>query len=126
MKAWKDLKDSGKDLFKTDSSEWWLDLGAKIELFDSGRIEIWNTISPGFNYTKPTLDQMMYFEDYGWDAGRFKICVDEYERRLEDLKKRMMYISGDEEIASANRCYERYVAKIKEYKIKVEKAISNN
>jgi hypothetical protein len=87
MKAWNDLVNS-KDisLWTTEVSEWYIDLGAKIERFHDGRIVIKNIISRGDNFIDPTPNQLSYFKLYGWDAGRYKICVDEYEKKIREAK----------------------------------------
>ena len=83
MKAGEDLKKEGKEkMWTTHNSEWYLDVGAKIERFNSGEIVILNTISQGLNYTKINDSQYAYFRDYGWDAGRYRLCVDEYRSRI--------------------------------------------
>tara|TARA_R110001606_G_scaffold228862_2_gene376903 strand:- start:1223 stop:1567 length:345 start_codon:yes stop_codon:yes gene_type:complete len=87
MKAWNDLVNS-KDisLWTTEDSEWYIDLGAKIERFNNGRIVIKNIISRGDNFIDLTPNQLSYFKLYGWDAGRYKICVDEYHKKIREAR----------------------------------------
>ena len=67
----------------TGNSAWTLALGAKIEKFNDGRIVIHNTIVRGDNYDNITLAQQEYFIVNGWEAGRYKLCLETYQRRLE-------------------------------------------
>ena len=111
MKAWNDLINNRDiSLWTTDNSEWYLDTGAKIERFHDGRIVIKNTITRGDNYTDPTICQLYYFTNNGWDAGRYKICVDEYIRRIENFK-----LTGDDTVILKE--------KLTEFEIKLEKSL---
>ncbi len=111
MKAWDDLVNNKElSLWTTDDSEWYLDTGAKIERFNDGRIVIKNVLSRGDNFTDPTVCQMYYFENSGWDAGRYKICVDEYRRRIKND-----WVSGDDT--------ESLEAILSKFEIKLEKAL---
>ena len=80
--------------YTTDKSEWTLDLGAKIERFHDGSIEIHNTITPGENYTPLTRWQRRYFVDNGWDAGRYNVCLEVYESRLQNAERKDFDIEG--------------------------------
>ena len=126
MKAWNDLENNKEiTLWTTSRSRWYLDLGARIERFDDGEIVIKNIISTGENYIKATPIQMIYFEDHGWDAGRYKICVDEYLRKLDGVTKRILYAQTDEDIASANECYEEVRSKLAEFELKLQESLDN-
>ena len=111
MKEWDDLINNREiSLWTTDNSEWYLDTGAKIERFDDGRIVIKNIVSRGESYLDPTPSQLSYFKLYGWDAGRYKICVDEYEKKIKHAK-----VIGD-----SSRSLQE---KLLKFKIKLEESL---
>ena len=96
--------------WKTGNSEWIVDVGAKIEKFIDGKIVIKNTISRGDNYTNLTSSQLEFFKNYGWDAGRYNLCVAVYQERYQDRDDRDLSIT---EIA----------AKINHFETKLKKAL---
>jgi len=110
MKAWEDIEASEITPWRTSNSSWYLDLGARIERFDDGRIVIKNTMAPGENYKNLSLEQAGYFEREGWDAGRYKVCMDECKRTIEEQE-----IKGEDMTES----WKKYDS----YKIKFEEAL---
>lgn len=113
MKAWTDIEESGKTLWETSNSKWYLDLGARIERFNNGRIVIKNTLGPSENYKNLTNEQLSYFMDYGWDAGRYKVCVDEAAAAVYEHE-----VKG-EDTSELKRRH-------KTYKIKLEEALARS
>jgi len=113
MKAWEDLtKSKDVSLWSTDDSQWYLDTGAKIEKFDDGRIVIKNIIARGETYRDLTPSQLSYFKLYGWNPGRYKICVDEYEKKISQAK-----VVGDS--------VKLLQQKLLHFKIKLEESLQN-
>lgn len=90
MKAWNDLKSDPDQVFYTTmGSEYWIDMGVKIERFNTGKIVIKNALRPGDFMYDLTQGQLNYFVFYGWREGMFKVNVDEFERKLYNADKRI-------------------------------------
>ena len=88
MKAWQDLEnDPHISIYRTRLSEWYIDMGVKIEKFDKdGRIEIKNTMTPTEQYKDITAQQLKVFNDLGWQAGCLSLNVDVFEQKVEWLE----------------------------------------
>lgn len=97
-----------KKPYITGNSEWTLDLGAKIEKFNDGRIVIHNTIVRGDNYDNITSRQEEYFIANGWDAGRYKLCLETYLQRLDTAE------SKDQSEENINSKIELFTSKLTE------------
>ena len=88
MKAWDDLvSDPNISIYLTRVSEWYLDMGVKIEKFDKdGRIEIKNTMTLNEKFKDITAEQYKVFSDLGWYAGCLSLNVDVFEEKVEWLE----------------------------------------
>jgi hypothetical protein len=82
MKAWNDLLEEVK-LYQTNNSEYFIDMGVKIERFDKdGRIEIKNTMTPSENFEKVTANQLKVFSDLGWKVGCITVNIDVLKKKI--------------------------------------------
>ena len=82
MKAWNDLLEEVK-LYQTNNSEYFIDMGVKIERFDKdGRIEIKNTMTPSENFEKVTANQFKVFSDLGWKIGCITVNIDVLKKKI--------------------------------------------
>lgn len=81
MKAWQDLESNPNvSIYRTMKSSWYINHGVKIERFDEdGRIEVKNTMTHDDHYDDVTDDQYHVFENVGWEAGAFTVCIDVLE-----------------------------------------------
>jgi hypothetical protein len=85
MKAWEDLETNPHiSIYRTRLSEWYIDMGVKIEKFDEdGRIEIKNTMTPNEKFRDIGDDELEIFEKEGWEAGCLNVNINVLERKLE-------------------------------------------
>jgi hypothetical protein len=85
MKAWQDLETNPHiSIYRTRLSEWYIDMGVKIEKFDEdGRIEIKNTMTPNEKFRDIGDDEWQIFEKEGWEAGCLNVNINVLERKLE-------------------------------------------
>lgn len=120
MKAWEDLEKEVSLYWTGDEnnpvSHWYMEHGCKIEKFVSdGRIEIKNVMMAGDHYVSIDADQYAVFEDEGWLAGCYNVCIDVYRERLSRVSKHNM---ANEDIRirveNLNKKLARYV-ELKEY-----------
>ena len=85
MKAWHDLETNPHvSIYRTRLSEWYIDMGIKIEKFDEdGRIEIKNTMSPNEKFYDISDEDRQIFEERGWLAGCLHVNIGTLERKIE-------------------------------------------
>jgi hypothetical protein len=82
MKAWNDLLSKVKP-YQTNNSEYYIDMGVKIERFDKdGRIEIKNTMTPSENFERVTANQLKVFSDLGWEVGCITVNIDVLKKKI--------------------------------------------
>lgn len=88
MKAWDDLeKDPNISLYWTGyernpKSYWYIDHGIKIEKFKDGTIELNNAMAAGDFYRSLKDKHIKVFENNGWLAGCYEVCIEMYENRI--------------------------------------------
>lgn len=84
MKAWEDLvNDKDKSLYWTEDSDWYLDMGVKIERFhEDGRIEIKNVMTRTDKFEDVEGKSLKVFKDKGWLMGCVKLNIEVYQRKL--------------------------------------------
>jgi len=84
MKAWEDLvNDVDKSLYWTEDSDWYLDMGVKIERFhEDGRIEIKNVMTSTDKFEDVDGEMLKVFETEGWLIGCLKLNLDVHNRKL--------------------------------------------
>lgn len=124
MKAWEDLvNDPNISIYLTRTSEWYLDMGIKIEKFDEdGRIEIKNTMTTNEKFKDITAEQYKVFEDLGWYAGCLSINVDVWEERIEWLQH--LLETGCLEPDVIARRLEKYRKKLLQYQQRLVKFVT--
>jgi len=85
MKAWQDLEnDPHISIYRTRLSEWYVDMGVKIEKFDDdGRIEVKNTMSPNEKFYDVSYEERLIFENDGWKAGCLAVNINVLEKKIE-------------------------------------------
>lgn len=85
MKAWHDLETNPHiSIYRTRLSEWYIDMGVKIEKFDEdGRIEIKNTMTLNEKFDNISDDEREVFDQQGWIAGCLKVNIDMLKRKIE-------------------------------------------
>lgn len=82
-KAWDDIEsDQWKSTYRTLDSTWYLDHGVKIERFDNGHIEIYNTMTACDFYEKVSEVQRHFFNTAGWEAGCYNVMVDTCDKKM--------------------------------------------
>lgn len=90
MKAWDDLKNNPDiELWKTKNSEYYIDMGIKIERFNNGAIKVLSVMCSGDRFRAVTPNQMYYFKQISWLAGCARASIDELEVRVEKINKRL-------------------------------------
>ena len=84
MKAWEDLvNDVEKSLYWTEDSDWYLDMGVKIERFhEDGRIEIKNVMTSTDKFEDVDGEMLKVFETEGWLKGCIKLNLDVHNLKL--------------------------------------------
>ncbi len=84
MKAWDDLvNDEEKSLYWTENSDWYLDMGVKIEKFhEDGRIEIKNVMTRTDKFEDVEGKNLNVFKDEGWFMGCVKLNIEVHQRKL--------------------------------------------
>tara|TARA_R100000541_G_scaffold58887_1_gene70962 strand:- start:214 stop:600 length:387 start_codon:yes stop_codon:yes gene_type:complete len=84
MRAWDDLvNDEEKSLYWTEDSDWYLDMGVKIERFHKdGRIEIKNVMTSTEKFEDVNGKFLKVFETEGWFIGCVKLNIDVHQRKL--------------------------------------------
>lgn len=86
MKAWHDLEQEVSLYWTGDrrdpESYWYMDHGCKIEKFKDGKIKIHNAMLAGDHYSEITDEQYEVFENRGWLAGCYIVCIDTYANRI--------------------------------------------
>jgi len=123
MKAWDDLvSDQTKQMYWTDDSDWYVDMGVKIEKFHKdGRIELHNVMTRNDKYEPITEDNRWdeiypIFVNEGWMKGCCQLNVmvhNEKLNRINDVMRR--YISSRNE---------RMIEQLRENRIFVQKKIN--
>ena len=85
MKAWQDLETNPHiSIYRTRLSEWYIDMGVKIEKFDEdGRIEIKNTMTNNEYFEDVGDDEFEIFKNKGWTVGCLHININVLKRKLE-------------------------------------------
>lgn len=90
MKAWDDLKnDPDVELWTTKNSEYYIDMGIKIERFKNGAIKILSVMGSGDRFRAITPNQMHYFKEVSWLAGCARASIDEFEIRVNKINNRL-------------------------------------
>ena len=84
MRAWDDLvNDEENSLYWTEDSDWYLDMGVKIERFHKdGRIEIKNVMTSTEKFEDVNGKFLKVFETEGWFIGCVKLNIDVHQRKL--------------------------------------------
>jgi len=84
MRAWEELvNDVDKSLYWTEDSDWYLDMGVKIERFHKdGRIEIKNVMTSTEKFEDVNGKFLKVFETEGWFIGCVKLNIDVHQRKL--------------------------------------------
>lgn len=84
MKAWTDLEQSVSLYWTGDqrspTTMWYLDNGVKIERSEE-TFNIYNTMV-GDRYERVKDDEYLVFENEGWLAGCYNVCINHFRRRL--------------------------------------------
>jgi hypothetical protein len=89
MKAWDDLQ-RDVNLYRTRDSEYYIDMGVKIERFDKdGKIEIKNTMTSSEQFEHITFDQFSIFNDFGWEKGCIVVNIDVLKKKI-DLQEYLL------------------------------------
>jgi len=84
MKAWNDLETNPHvSIYRTRLSEWYIDMGVKIEKFDDGRIEIKNTMTPNEKFRDVSYDEWEIFDKQGWVAGCLNVNINTLDQKIE-------------------------------------------
>lgn len=85
MKAWHDLETNPHiSIYRTRLSEWYLDMGVKIEKFDEdGRIEIKNTMTSNEYFKDVDNDEREIFETQGWMVGCLHVNINALQQKIE-------------------------------------------
>ena len=90
IKAWNDIvNDSNKSICWTNDSEWFVDMGIKIEVFKNGNVEIKNTMLSPDHYKDVTPIQRQLFEQNGWEYGCLSVCIDTFTLAVNRLNVRI-------------------------------------
>ncbi len=75
MKAWEDVT-RDRIPYKTNDSEYYIDLGVKIERFHDGTFRIFNVMTNKHNFEEATADQYDIFERKGFKPGAYRVMMD--------------------------------------------------
>lgn len=84
MKAWNELTNNNdRSLFWTEHSEWYLDMGVKIERFhEDGRIEIKNVMTSTDRFEDVSDEILDIFHNDGWMAGCMNVNIEVHQAKL--------------------------------------------
>lgn len=84
MKAWEDLaSDTDRSLCWTQSSDWYMDMGVKIERFHKdGRIEIKNVMTFTDSFEDVSDDLYEVFKSNGWMEGCIVVNIEVCQSKL--------------------------------------------
>jgi hypothetical protein len=85
MKAWQDLVENPHiSIYRTRLSEWYLDMGVKIEKFDEdGRVDVKNTMTTNEKYKDISDEERSIFDQQGWMAGCLNVNVNVLKHKIE-------------------------------------------
>lgn len=129
MRAYEELKEEGRMWFtgteENKLSEWYLDSGAKIEVFPDGTIEMKEVYTVGDRYRDMRPRFLRYFEEYGWYAGLGKLNVEYWTDRMEDLTIRLSSCSDECERMVIVEKQREIAFKIERYRDMLNKALSS-
>ena len=129
IKAWNELVQhqipwyTGKA--EDPDSEWYLATGVKIEKFKDGTIEIKATQTTGDWYMDLTENQKMYFEDYGWFAGLYKVNVDYWIGKVDDRLYLYNKSIGQEDECDKSEKLGKAQEKLEDYRLKLREALKS-
>jgi hypothetical protein len=100
IKVWNTLiSDPDQEIYKAHGYDWWLDNGVKIQKeHNSNKVTIWNCMTQGDNHEPVSKLHKEYFEDYGWHAGMYKVCVDVFKKKFKESEARCKADPENEEI----------------------------
>ena len=98
MKAWDELLENNVKFCQTRVSEYFIDMGVKIERFDKdGLIVIKNTMTHSEKFENISPSQMVYFQDQGWHIGCCVVNIDVLKAKIEVIKYTMTTNYPDKE-----------------------------
>ena len=129
MKAWKEIdEDPNMTVCHTSYSQYYIDHGCKIELFNDGVFEIKNTMTNSDHYEDVSEEVYNIFKNDGWIAGSFTVCAHVHERKARKTEHLIKLAEINEKFDVANRLlnvYENHVKKSKDYRMRIEKIYSS-
>ena len=98
MKAWDELLENNVKFCQTRVSEYFIDMGVKIERYDqNGRIEIKNTMTHSEKFENISPSQMVYFQEQGWFIGCCVVNIDVLKAKIEVIEYTMTTNYPDKE-----------------------------
>lgn len=98
MKAWEELLENNAKICRTRVSEYFIDMGVKIERFDKdGLIVIKNTMTHSEKFENVTPVQYKIFQEQGWTVGCCVVNIDVLKAKIEFLEYEATVESTDKE-----------------------------
>lgn len=120
-KLWRYITEHfAKTLMRGIDSTSYIDMGVKIEMTDSGKLLIYNTMI-GEDFRLVSSEELSVFLNNGWEPGCNLVLANNYYRRYRDLKQKLLWaenIGGDTE--SFNRRIDKTLKLADEYFIKYQ------
>lgn len=75
MKAWTDIIKEHTP-YKTNDTEYFIDMGVKIERFQDGTFRIFNVMTSKHKFEEVTAEQYDVFERKGFKPGAYRVVMD--------------------------------------------------
>lgn len=122
MKAWEDLvNDRDITICHTNNSEWYLNHGVKIELFNNGVFEIKNTMINSDHYEDVSHYHYLIFKNKGWLAGCYALNIDVLDDELKSINRLIDRLDESDNIDKFVNKKKKILAKLSSYENKLNK-----
>lgn len=122
MKAWEDLvNDRDITICRTNKSEWYLNHGVKIELFNNGAFEIKNTMINSDHYEDVSQYHYLIFKNIGWLVGCYSLNIDMLHNDLDNINRLIDRLDEFDNVDKFVNKKNKILAKLSSYENKLNK-----
>lgn len=122
MKAWEDLvNDRDITICRTNKSEWYLNHGVKIEVFNDGKVEIKNTMINSDHYDDVSRHHYEIFKHKGWLVGCYSLNIDMLHNDLDNINRLIDRLDEFDNVDKFVNKKNKILAKLSSYENKLNK-----
>ena len=131
MKAWEQLEqDPNITIYyygtsENKSSEYYIDHGVRIEKMRDGSVTIKNCMLAGDFYKEVSSKEYNVFEQKGWLAGCYNVCISTLESKLTKCNYLIKHTKHDDRLVERRNVLEEKILRYKELSEKLHKFAIN-